>query len=92
MSATPSSASPRAPLKVVLIALLAAVGVALGWFLPPVYLHTIDQIRKVLEPVAWLALCFGLIHLQLKQRRVSIAASLLCCCSLVLAILAVLRN
>jgi predicted membrane protein len=92
MNAAPRSANQRTPLALVTLAVLAAGGMVVGWLLPASYSSTIEQVRAVLDPICMGALCIGLIHLQVKQRRATLVATLLCCCSFVAMLLAVLRD
>jgi hypothetical protein len=85
-------ADQRTPLALAALALLAACGFVVGWLLPPAYSRTIEQVRALLDPIAMGALCFGLFHLQVKQRRATLVATLLCCCSFVAAVLALMRH
>lgn len=92
MSSTSSAAGQHTRLALAALALLAACGLAAGWLLPPAYSNTIDQVRAVLDPVSMGAIGIGLIHLQVKQGRASVLATLLCCCSFVLGVLSILRH
>lgn len=91
MNAAPRSAKQRAPLALVTLPVLAAGGLVVGWLLSPAYSHTTEQVLALLDPICMGTLCVGLIHLQVARRRATIVATLLCCCSFVATILAVLR-
>jgi len=92
MNTVPSSVNQRAPFTLITLALLAAGGFVVGWLLPPVYSRTIEQVRALLDPICMGTLCVGLIHLQMKQRRATLGATLLCLCSFVAAASVVLRD
>ena len=89
MSASLSAARQRARLGLVLIALLAAGGVAVGWLLPPAYSWTFDRARAVLDPIVMTALGICLVYLQVVRRRVTVVATLLCACFFIAAALAI---
>jgi peptidoglycan/LPS O-acetylase OafA/YrhL len=92
MNPTPRLANQGTPFALVILALLAAAGFFVGWLLPPAYSHRMDQVGARLSPALMGALCIGLIRLQVKQRRASLVATLLCCASFVAALLTVLRH
>jgi peptidoglycan/LPS O-acetylase OafA/YrhL len=91
MNPAPRLARRRTPLALVILALLAGGGIALGWLRPPAYSRTLDQVLARLAPVSMGALCIGLIRLQVKQRRATILATLLSCCAFAAAVHALWR-
>lgn len=92
MSATSSPVGQRTPLALASLGLLAAGGFVLGWLLPPACSRTFEQVRAVLDPICMGTICIGLIRMQMKQRRATIVATLLCGCSFVAMVLAVIRH
>lgn len=91
MSTSLGTARQRTPLALVLLAVLAAGGVASGWLLPPAYSSSFAQLRAVGDPIVMTALGVCLVHLQIVRRRMTVVATLLCVCFFIAAALAILR-